>query len=232
MRQETQGAGGGPAAPSPARQRLAAAGFEAVVRTRASVRSFRDEPVPRDDVRLMVELATRAANAGNAQPWLFVAVEDVGTKEAMRAAVAAAVDAMAGWPEARGERRALAAVRRYATFFAAAPVVVAVFVLPYESTSDRLMAAHGLDQAARDRLRARPDLQSVGAAVQTLCLAAHAMGYGACWMTAPVLAAEELERLLGAPPQARLAALVPVGRPRRQPRPTRRRPVDEVLSFR
>ena len=39
------------------------------------------------------------------------------------------------------------------------------------------------------------------------------MGYGSCWMTAPVLAAPAIEELLGVEPPAQLAALVPVGRP-------------------
>jgi nitroreductase len=81
-------------------------------------------------------------------------------------------------------------------------------------------------------LRQRPDLQSVGAAVQLLCTAAHAMGYGSCWMTAPVLAAPAIEELLGVEAPARLAAVVPVGRPAGRPRSSPRRPVDDVLEFR
>ncbi len=76
-----------------------------------------------------------------------------------------------------------------------------------------MLDARGVSREEHDRLRARPDLQSVGAAVQLFCTAAHALGYGACWMTAPVLAAPAIEKLLGAEPRARLAALVPVGRP-------------------
>ena len=43
---------------------------------RASVRKYAPEPVPRADVEAMVALAIRAANAGNAQSWRFIAVED------------------------------------------------------------------------------------------------------------------------------------------------------------
>ena len=81
---------------------------------------------------------------------------------------------------------------------------MAVFGLPYVSRADEMLLAHGVGGEDRDRLRARPDLQSIGAAVQLLCTAAHAMGYGSCWMTAPVLAAPAIEELLGvrAPGQA------------------------------
>ena len=84
----------------------------------------------------------------------------------------------------------------------------------------------------RDRLRQRPDIQSIGGAVQLLCTAAHAMGYGACWMTAPVLAAPAIEALLGVEPPARLVAVVPVGRPRSVTGPTGRHPLADVLEFR
>ncbi len=49
--------------------------------------------------------------------------------------------------------------------------------------------------------------------MQLLITAAHSLGYGGCWMSAPVVAAEGLERVLGVEPPAQLVALVPVGRP-------------------
>ena len=104
--------------------------------------------------------------------------------------------------------------------------------LPYVSLGDELLLKAGRTAEERDRLRARPDLQSIGAAVQLLCTAAHTMGYGACWMTAPVIAAPELEQLLGVQPPARIVALVPLGRPAGAQRRSKRLPVDDVLEFR
>ena len=213
-------------------RRLAAAGLLEAVRGRTSVRRFRPDPVPREDVRAIVELAVRAANAGNAQPWRFVAVESAALREAMRGAVDDALDEAAVWPELDGMAADIKALRAYATFFADAPLVVAVFASPYSSRGDELLQRRGLTQVERDRLRARPDLQSIGAAVQLLCTAAHALGYGSCWMTAPLLAAPAIERLLEIAPPARLAAVVPVGLPAAAPHPSARRPVDDVLEFR
>lgn len=204
---------------------------EAVAR-RCSVRRFLPDPVPREDVEAMVALSVRAANAGNSQPWRFVAVEEARLRAEMAEAVHGALDVMAGLPECRGRARDIRAIRAYATFFADAPVVVAVFVLPYVARSDELLTLRGLSAEQRDRVRQRPDLQSVGAAVQLLITAAHTMGYGACWMTAPVLAAPAIEGLLEPPAGARLAALVPIGRPAGRPRRSSRLPLDEVLSWR
>lgn len=180
----------------------------------------------------MVELAVRAANAGNAQMWRFVAVDDPLTHVGMRQAVDDAIDEMGAWPELAGMGKEIKALRAYSTFFIEAPLVMTVFGLPYLSRADEMLLAHGLGGEERDRLRARPDLQSIGAAVQLFCTAAHALGYGSCWMTAPVLAAPAIESLLGVPPPARLAAVVPVGRPAGFVAPTSRRSVSEVLGFR
>jgi len=215
-----------------ARSRLETTGFADAVHGRSSVRRYAPDPVPHEDVEAMVGIAVRAANAGNAQPWRFVAVEDAGLRGAMGQAVDEVLDEMGAWPEAAGMEKQLRAYRAYATFFADAPVVIAVLGRPYHSLADELHQRRRLPREERDRLRQRPDLQSLGAAVQLLCTAAHAMGYGACWMTAPVLAAPAIEELLGVQPPTQLVALVPIGRPMTPPRPTSRRPLEDVLEFR
>ena len=215
-----------------ARRQLVKAGLQSAICGRASVRRFLPDPVPREHVFAMVELAVRAANAGNAQMWRFVAVDDAVTQVALRQAVDEAIDEMAAWPELAGSSKQIEALRAYATFFVDAPLVMAVFGLPYLSRADEMLLARGLGVEERDRLRARPDLQSIGAAVQLFCTAAHALGYGSCWMTAPVLAAPAIERLLSVEPPAKLVAVVPVGRPAGAVTPTSRRPAGEALEFR
>jgi len=197
------------------------------------VRRFKSDPVPRDEVREMVRLATLAANAGNAQPWRFVAVDDPALLDTLRHAIEERIDEIARWPEveAAGQSRETGRMRGYSTFFADAPLAIAVCALPYESLADRLLALHGVTREECDRLRQRPDLQSVGAAVQLLITAAHAMGYGSCWLSAPVIAAPRLEELLDIAAPARLVAIVAVGVPAGPTRGTKRLPVDDVLRF-
>jgi nitroreductase len=214
------------------RSRLETTGLADAVHGRSSVRKYAPDPVPREDVEAMVGLAIRAANAGNAQSWRFVAVEDAAVRAAMRDAVAAAIDVISAWPEAGEFEKELKAYRAYATFFGEAPLVVAVFGVPYRSIADVLLHEHQVPLEERDRLRQRPDIQSIGAAVQLLCTAAHAMGYGSCWMTAPVLAAPAIEELLGVEEPQRLVAVVPIGRPVTTPKPTSRHPLSDVLEFR
>jgi nitroreductase len=214
------------------RSRLETTGLADAVHGRTSVRKYLPEPVPRVDVEAMVGLAVRAANGGNAQGWRFIAVQTPETIVAMKSAVDAALDAMAAWPEAGDLADELEHYHVYSTFFVDAPLVMAVLSLPYASVADLLLERHRVPREEHDRLRQRPDMQSIGAAVQVLCTAAHALGYGSCWMTAPVLAAPAIEELLGVEPPLRLAAIVPIGRPRVAPRPTSRLPLEDVLQFR
>ena len=60
--------------------------FEAI-RTLRSVREFRPDPVPDAVLHDIIEAATHAASARNAQPWYFVAFCDADLKQIGRAHV-------------------------------------------------------------------------------------------------------------------------------------------------
>lgn len=203
-------------------------GLFAAIGGRRSVRRFAPDAVPEAEVREIVEWATRAPNASNRQMWKFVAVADPKLKQEMRRAVSESVDELAAAvPEVAG----VAGMKGWSLFFADAPVVIAVFGEGYASRTDEALRARGLPAAEIDRLRGRPDVQSIGAAIQTLMLAAHAKGYGTCWMCAPVLAAPKIERLLGVEERWRLMAIVPLGVPAEEPKGPPRKPVDEVFTW-
>jgi nitroreductase len=81
-------------------------------------------------------------------------------------------------------------------------------------------------------MRGYPDVQSIGAAIEHLLLAATELGYGSCWLSGPLIAREALEPLLGIAAPDHLAALVTIGVPAVPPNEGRdRRPVDEILRF-
>ena len=107
--------------------------FADAVEGRRSVRRFTGDPVPREDVREMISLATRAANAGNKQVWRFIAVDDRDLLHRMGETVAAKLDEIAAWPSLRGEAAKVRGMKGYSTFFAEAPLTVVVLGLPYIS---------------------------------------------------------------------------------------------------
>ena len=92
-------------------------------------------------------------------------------------------------------REGLARCTRYGALLRAAPAAVAVLLSRSASYS-------------RDK-----DLQGVGAALQSLLLAAHSLGLGACWRGEILNRRAEAEAALGVGPDLELMAVVTVGYP-------------------
>ena len=72
--------------------------------------------------------------------------------------------------------------------------------------------------------------QSTSAAVAYLMLVLHQMGLGTLWMTGPLHAKTDIEKLLKLPPGLDVVTLVPVGYPAENPTKDRK-PVSEVCQI-
>lgn len=206
--------------------------FAELVEKRVSVRQFRPDAVPPDQIRAMVRLASLAPSPNNQQPWRFTAVTRKPLLQSMADAVRAQLKTLLPATMSEDARRAAQRVEWFSTFFADAPLVMAVTRLPYESVMARAVAGASLSAADINSMRGHPDIQSVGAAVEHLLLAATELGYGSCWLSGPLVAREALETLLGVEAPQQLAALVAIGVPATAPDAGHdRRPVEEILRF-
>lgn len=56
--------------------------FEAI-KSRRSVRAFTDQPVSREEVEKLIDMARWAPSAGNIQPWEFIVVRDLEIKRGL-----------------------------------------------------------------------------------------------------------------------------------------------------
>jgi len=77
------------------------------------------------------------------------------------------------------------------------------------------------------RQRSERDLamQSLGAAIQNMLLAAHAEGLGACWFSAPSFCKETVRKVLKIPEMVEPQALIALGYPAEKPRAPSRKPL-------
>src|SRR3990172_4748594 len=185
--------------------------FDAI-QGRKSIRRFKQTPVPDEDIKKILDAGRLAPSANNTQPWSFVVIKDRKMLRKMADAARAMVDRMV--PHAKDEKQAqrLAAYKsNYYVFFENAPMVIAVFMEAYDAGTDRILAKMGYSAEEIRRLRPLPGLQSVSAAVQNMLLAIHALGYGSCWMTGPLVAQEAFGKLLGYGKDKYIAALLPIG---------------------
>jgi nitroreductase len=81
-------------------------------------------------------------------------------------------------------------------------------------------------EAGYDELK---DVQGIGAAIENILLAVHALGLGACWMGKA--RDKEIERFLGAREGEELMALISIGYPAEVSTPTPRRPLADLTRF-
>jgi len=166
---------------------------------RRSVRQFTAEPISDEDLRLLLECATRAPTGGKLQPWEFVVVRDPDVKAALVKATYTGYSTDAHEPQA---------------WIGQAPVVVVVCVNPLATCAR--YGESGAEVALMDG----------AAATENLLLAACAMGLGACWVAG--FRPQEVKRVLGLPQGVRPLALVPIGKPAQCPDPKPRLPLRYV----
>ncbi|MBN2354912.1 nitroreductase family protein, partial [candidate division KSB1 bacterium] len=152
------------------------------IEKRASVRRYKNVAVPLEDLFEMVRLAGLSPSINNAQPWKFVVITNKLLLSEMADSVHEGLDQLLGKLNSQDDA-IKTTLRYYSTFFKEAPSVIAVAMSSYEATIDKVLKASGLDHNQLNEFRQYPDIQSIGACVQTLLLAAVDMGYGACWLS-------------------------------------------------
>lgn len=198
--------------------------FEAM-KGRQSIRKFRKDAVPREHILRMVEAASWAPTAGNAQNFRFIVVQEKETLARMRGIVDEIVARVTG--KEAGKEKATTH-----NLFAYAPAAVCVVGLPYESLTDRALREKDPDRHRIRRFQVNPGLQGISAGIAQFLLAAYALGYGTCWMTGSLIAKPELESALSVRPPEELLAIVALGKPDDiHPKPPRR-PAGEITTFR
>jgi nitroreductase len=184
------------------------------IAARRSIRKFKTDPVPPEMLRTVLKAATQAPSGKNRQPWRFVVVE--GEKRAEMVGILRRVIADL---KTRGENPGSS--EHSTMVMEQAPVTIFVFN-PYGHHPEE--PGIGM-QAWMDVV----DIQSTGAAIQNLILAAQDLGLGTLWICDVFFAYTELCDWLGEPGQ--MIAAVCLGYPDEQPEARSRRPVSEVTRW-
>ncbi len=206
-----------------------------LIKNRRSIRDWQDKEVSEELLIQAIELATWAPNGGNRQNWHFYIIVNQDTIKAIADAVQASADRITSWPEANGFGDITTRLRERASFFRNAPAAIAVAAAHYQSELDQILAAREkvdpiAEQIRQGRKVADSRIQSVASAIAYLLLILHQMGLGAVWMTGPIQAKREIEKILKVPPEIDIVAFIPVGYPAESPVPRERRPIRETCE--
>jgi nitroreductase len=187
-------------------------GLLAGLATTRSVRRYRPEPIPDDDLRTILWHAGRAPSGSNRQPFRFLVLRDGPNALEARRVLGEAF--RAGWAAKRagdGYRasRFADSMQHYVDRFEEVPVIVLVCLDRYRDPTPYEGA-------------------SVYPACQNLLLAARALGYGGALTMWHLGVEARLREILDIPPQVALSACITLGRPVGGHGPVRRKPLDEV----
>jgi coenzyme F420-0:L-glutamate ligase / coenzyme F420-1:gamma-L-glutamate ligase len=191
-----------------------------VIKGRRSVRAFRDEPLSRAQVEVVLEAARWAPSPHGRQPWRFVVVASAEGKARL-------ADAMgAEWRRQLaldGQDEATIALRHSKSRerITGAPVVI----VPCLYLGDLDVYPDPERQAAETTMA----VQSLGCAVQNMLLAAYAQGFDAGWMCAPLFCQATVRAALGLDAALHPHALIPLGYPAKDPVRRPRRPLEELV---
>jgi len=171
--------------------------FEAI-HARRAVRKYRPDPVPEEEIKMILDAANQAPSAMNLQQWEFVVVTGKETIREMGASYRAIVEEFTRNWDPSPMRGSLSREEfiRFAESYGGAPVVIVALT----------------NAADNDDLR-RANLESASAATENLLLAATALGLGTCWMTGPLKDEKALRRILAIPDAKELVAVTPLGYP-------------------
>lgn len=180
--------------------------------TLRAIRRHKPDPIPDEDLRLILDAARQAPNGGNMQPWHFLMVTD----PALRAEFAPLYHEAwwakrhdSGWYTPDDLPDAYRSAMRLADDIGNSPALVFVCAL-----------AKGAAAA-----------NSIIPSVQNLLLAARALGIGSTITTLHPSVEDRVHELFSIPETAQVVYCLPLGYPQGNFGPVTRKPLGQVSSF-
>jgi coenzyme F420-0:L-glutamate ligase / coenzyme F420-1:gamma-L-glutamate ligase len=198
--------------------------FLEFVTSRRSIRNYTDQPIDSCQVERLIEAACWAPSNHNRQGWKFLIISNRQKIRQMAEEIRRCMMNCPGMSSQTVASRA-ADLIHYSGAFDQAPVVILVM---HKKTPS--MGKSILSQATSDL--ASGEVISAAMACQNLLLAAHAMGLGACVMTAPLLAGTVWNSMKDLPLGFEPTCLITVGYSAEVPVVPRRKELNHVIEYR
>ncbi|MGC9347400.1 MAG: nitroreductase family protein [Anaerolineae bacterium] len=186
----------------------------AAIADRRSIRKYKATPVDAETIRRVLTAATQAPSGKNRQPWRFYVVRGERRAEMVRVM-------REGIAKRKAQGDNPGSSEWTANVMEQAPVTIFIFNEKQENDKTEL--------SFTDNLWMTVDVQSIGAAIQNMLLAATELGLGSLWICDVFYAYDGLCQWLGENHQ--MVAAVALGYPDEAPGPRPRMSVDEVTTW-
>jgi nitroreductase len=184
------------------------------IAARRSIRRFTPDPIPEESLRKVLLAGIQAPSGKNRQPWKFIVVREEKRAEMVKV-MREGMAAMQAEGEDPGSSEWTAKIMEHAP--------VTVFVINPFGKAPWL--AHSIEENFDELV----DVQSVGAAIENMCLAALDLGLGSLWICDVFYAYEGLMAWLGE--KGGMVAAVSFGYPAENPEARPRKSFDEVVRW-
>ena len=194
-----------------------------VIATTRSIRRYRPDQVPVEDLNRILWSATRAPSGSNRQPFRFLVLRESESAKAAKSLLGRAFrrgwevkretdgfGAGTGLDRSSPKSRQAAAMQDFVDNFESIPVVILVCLKRYREPNPYEGA-------------------SVYPACQNLLLAARSLGYGGALTMWHQMVENELREILDVPEDVALSACITLGKPKGAHGPVRRRPIGELV---
>jgi len=194
-----------------------------LMKSRRSIRRFSADKLTREQTDALIEAARWAPSNHNRQGWKFVVFQDAETIARLAEQIRGSVRrSLQDAPRLVAERAD--EIVHFSGAFEQAPVVILAMHKASPAIGKALLASATSDLASGEAI-------STAMACQNILLAAHALGLGACVMTAPLLAAD-VWKAVDLPAGFEPTCLIAVGYPAATPEPPRRKSLDQIVEYR
>ncbi|PQD97170.1 nitroreductase [Pradoshia eiseniae] len=184
--------------------------FEAI-KTRRSIGKVKDDPIPEELIRQIIEAATWAPCHHRTEPWRFTVLAGDG-RDKLRDALVASLKTSMDDPETDENKQRLEKISKQPY---RAPVIIVTAIEPAEN----------------DKVIREEEFAAGHAAVQNMLLAAHALGLGAVWRTGKPLYTRTMSEAFGLSEKGSVTGFIYIGYPDMTPPPAKRKPVDEITQW-
>ena len=187
--------------------------FFETVSKRKTIRKYKQEQPPTDDVKKIINSARLAPSATNSQNWKFIAIYNDEVKQKMADAVVCEYDRLIGIANDNDIVKKMEHYKNFSVFFKDAPVVIACIETERKSDVTEFLSKLNWDNKTIKMARPDSSLLSMGGAIGNMSLAATALGYGTCWMCAPIIAYKAFKQILNLKETESVVSLLTLGHP-------------------
>ncbi len=196
--------------------------LEEVIKNRRSIRKFKSEQVPAEDLERIIEAARLAPSGTNRQPWRFVLLGDDRKKSKLEGAVIQpfvlrAPAVIVCCLDRKSYTRGLVEQRM--------KELVRLNVVSEESAG--YIYNRKMPEKTEDVVIPSSAYIDLGIAVEHMVLMAGSLGLGSCWVR--LFNPQQVHEALGLPANIEAVALLPLGYPAESPPPRPRLDRNEIM---